>query len=96
MNWFYPLYWLDYVSIAIYNDHMKKKTVPAGQFKNSCLKLMDEVQKDGIPLVVTKRGKPVVEVVPASRMERTRRLLGTIIYEASDIFSTKEKWEAGN
>jgi prevent-host-death family protein len=82
------------MSMAIYNGHMKKKMVPAGQFKNSCLKLMDEVQKDGIPVVVTKRGKPVVEVVPAPRMERLRPLLGTVIYEAPDIFSTGEEWEA--
>ena len=86
--------WLDYLSMAIYNDHMKRKMIPAGQFKNSCLKLMDEVQKEGIPLVVTKRGKPVVEVVPAPRVEKPRRLLGTVLYEAPDIFSTGEKWEA--
>jgi prevent-host-death family protein len=68
--------------------------IPAGQFKNSCLKLMDEVQKDGISLVVTKRGKPVVEVLPARSAEKPRQLLGTVVYEAPDIFSTGEEWEA--
>lgn len=82
------------MAMAAYNSHMKHKTVPAGQFKNSCLKLMDEVQKEGIPIIVTKRGKPVVEIVPAPRMEKPIRLLGTVVYEAPDIFSTGEEWEA--
>ena len=82
------------MAMARYNSHMIRKMVPAGQFKNSCLKLMDEVQKEGVPLVVTKRGKPVVEVVPARKVEKLRRLLGTVVYEAPDIFSTGEEWEA--
>jgi prevent-host-death family protein len=40
------------------------KEIAAGQFKNQCLALMDEVQQTGEPLVVTKRGKPVVKLVP--------------------------------
>jgi len=40
------------------------KEIAAGQFKNQCLALMDQVQKTGEPLVVTKRGKPVVKLVP--------------------------------
>jgi len=43
------------------------KEIAAGQFKNQCLALMDEVQQTGEPLVVTKRGKPVVKVVPIIR-----------------------------
>ena len=45
------------------------KEIAAGQFKNLCLALMDQVQKTGEPLVVTKRGKPVVKVVPVVREE---------------------------
>lgn len=43
------------------------KEIAAGQFKNQCLALMDEVQQTGEPLVVTKRGKPVVKLVPIIR-----------------------------
>ena len=43
------------------------KEIAAGQFKNLCLALMDQVQKTGEPLVVTKRGKPVVKLVPIIR-----------------------------
>jgi prevent-host-death family protein len=73
---------------------MKQKTIGAGEFKNSCLKLMDEVQKSGIPLIVTKRGKPVVQVSPAPGQGKPQDLLGTVVYEAPHIFSTGEEWEA--
>lgn len=36
--------------------------VQASEFKAKCLALMDEVARTGQPLVVTKNGRPVVEV----------------------------------
>lgn len=38
--------------------------VQASEFKAKCLALMDEVAQTGQPLVVTKNGRPVVEVRP--------------------------------
>jgi prevent-host-death family protein len=54
------------------------KTIPAGEFKAKCLKLMDEVEKTGEELVITKRGKPVVKLVPAqsAAAEKHRSLIG--------------------
>ena len=75
---------------------MKLRSIPAGKFKDSCLKLMEEVHKHGIPLTVTKRGKPLVQVVPVREEGLSKGLLGTIIYEADDILSTGETWEADN
>lgn len=46
------------------------KSIPAGEFKARCLQVMDEVQRQGEPVVVTKRGKPVVKLVPAGRPAR--------------------------
>ncbi|HET9743176.1 MAG TPA: type II toxin-antitoxin system prevent-host-death family antitoxin [Terriglobales bacterium] len=42
----------------------KTRTIPAGIFKAKCLALMDEVQRKSESLVITKRGKPIVKVVP--------------------------------
>jgi prevent-host-death family protein len=42
------------------------KQIRASVFKARCLKIMNEVQSTGEPVVVTKRGAPVVQVVPAS------------------------------
>jgi prevent-host-death family protein len=72
----------------------KSYTVAAGAFKNSCLKLLDEVQKHGIPITVTKRGKAIARVVPVREEASPRTLVGTVTYEAEDIFSTDEAWEA--
>ena len=41
------------------------KHIPAGTFKARCLAVMKKVQATGEPVIVTKRGTPVVKVVPA-------------------------------
>jgi prevent-host-death family protein len=38
--------------------------IPAGQFKAQCLAVMDQVAQTGQPVIITKRGKPVVKLVP--------------------------------
>lgn len=39
-------------------------SIPAAVFKAECLKLMDEVARTGQPIVITKHGKPVAQLVP--------------------------------
>ena len=39
----------------------------ASVFKSRCLKVMDRVQATGEPVIVTKRGKPVVKAKPAEQ-----------------------------
>jgi prevent-host-death family protein len=39
------------------------RTVKAAEFKQTCLALMDEVERGGEPIVITKRGKPVAKLV---------------------------------
>ena len=41
------------------------KRMQASAFKTRCLTVMDDVQATGEPVIVTKRGKPVVKVIPA-------------------------------
>ncbi|PYV83515.1 MAG: type II toxin-antitoxin system prevent-host-death family antitoxin [Acidobacteria bacterium] len=41
------------------------KKMPAGKFKAQCLAVMDEVQQTGVPVLITKHGKPVAKLVPA-------------------------------
>jgi len=43
------------------------KTMAAGVFKAHCLAVMDEVQAKREAVVITKRGKPVVKIVPAEQ-----------------------------
>lgn len=42
------------------------KTVPAGEFKQTCLRLLDEVGASGEPIVITKRDKPVAQLTPVT------------------------------
>lgn len=58
---------------------MKKRTVPAAQFKAQCLGLLDEVEKTRRELVITKRGRPVARVVPLERATRRTPLGGRIL-----------------
>jgi prevent-host-death family protein len=40
------------------------KSMPAGEFKTRCLKVMDQVRATRQPVVITKRGRPVAKLVP--------------------------------
>jgi len=40
------------------------KRIAAGAFKVRCLSVIKEVQATGEPVVITKRGAPVVQVAP--------------------------------
>jgi prevent-host-death family protein len=42
------------------------KQMPAGDFKARCLAVMKKVQATGEPVIVTKRGAPLVKVVPVA------------------------------
>ena len=60
-----------------------QRRMAAGEFKAKCLSIMDEVQETGKPLVVTKRGKPVIKVVPITNGRKKKndifgRLKGVI------------------
>ena len=50
--------------MAISPIESSERTVPAGEFKTNCLRLMDEVQGTGTEIVVTKHRRPVVRVSP--------------------------------
>ena len=40
------------------------RTIKASEFKAKCLALLDEVERTGETLVITKKGKPVAQVTP--------------------------------
>lgn len=50
------------------------KRMPAGIFKARCLAVMKDVQATGEPVIVTRRGRPLVKLVPAEK--ETGGLLG--------------------
>jgi prevent-host-death family protein len=54
------------------------ETIAASEFKAKCLKIIDEVAESGRALVVTKKGVPVVRVMP---VRPKRSILGRGIGE---------------
>ena len=55
------------------------RQMAAGEFKAKCLAIMDEVYETGRPLVVTKRGEPVIEVFPArNRNKKKDSIIGRL------------------
>jgi prevent-host-death family protein len=55
----------------------KKRAISAGRFKARCLALLDRVAETHEIYVVTKRGKPIAEVVPV-RATQTKPLAGSV------------------
>ena len=50
--------------------------IPISKFKASCAAVIAGVAKTRRRVVITRRGKPVAEIVPPSRPKRTRSWLG--------------------
>jgi prevent-host-death family protein len=67
--------------------------ISAAEFKTNCLRLMDEVAKRRIPVVITKRGKPVAKLVPVDEgpvdlfgyMAGTIKICGDIVSPIDDV-----------
>jgi prevent-host-death family protein len=73
---------------------MATKSMNVSEFKAKCLKLVDELEPDG--LVLTKRGTPVARIVPI-RQRGSGHLVGRMkgrVEVLGDIFSTGEQWDA--
>ena len=61
-------------------DKSKKKiqVIAISKFKAECLSLLEEVSKTRTPLRVTRRGKPLADVIPASSEEGERSWIGSM------------------
>ena len=75
------------------------ETIDASDFKARCLAILDCVQATGERVVILKRGRPVAELLPASRSHAEYpqfELKGTVI-ETGDIVEpavSEEYWES--
>lgn len=72
------------------------RTVKASEFKAKCLALLDEVEQTGNRLTITKKGKPVADIVP--HKPEKRELIGLLkgrVEILGDIISPIDvEWEA--
>ena len=54
-----------------------EEMVPISKFKATCLSLLDQVKRTGQPIVVTKKGQPIAQVIPPPPPERPVSWLGS-------------------
>jgi prevent-host-death family protein len=75
---------------------LKSRRIGAAVFKARCLQLMDEVQRSGLEIVITKHRKPVARLVPARPKTRgfCGSLAGYAIGEGDIVGPTGVEWEA--
>jgi prevent-host-death family protein len=74
------------------------KTMPAGEFKARCLRVMEDVKKYRTPVVITKKGRAVAKLVPVDDpvtdpfgcMAGTAKIVGDIEAPVVDASA----WEA--
>ena len=66
----------------------------ASRFKSECLAILDQVERMGISVTVTKHGRPIARVVP---LEEARPTMGSVrlVAEADEAYyATGEHWKA--
>jgi prevent-host-death family protein len=64
--------------------------IAISKFKAKCLSLLEEVSKTKTPLRVTRRGKPIADVIPATSEAEERSWIGSLsgsVDIVSDIVS---------
>ena len=74
------------------------KTMGISQFKSHALKILDQVAKTQETIVITKRGKPLAQIVPYRNSDlkhQPGKLADTLVFE-KDIISPlgEEMWDA--
>jgi len=72
------------------------KTIPAGKFKDTCLKTLDEVAHTHTVVIITKRGQPVAKLVPYKKAAAKKPLAGSVLEEIGNPFGTGESWNANS
>ena len=76
---------------------MQQKTIMASTFKARCLALLDQVEIDRVPLVITKRGRAIARVVPmedAATGRSTMRSVRLVAESDAAYYGTDEAWDA--
>ena len=62
-------------------DHVRlsgMESIPVSKFKATCLAVVQRVKRTGRPVVITRFGEPVAEVVPPTRRRSEEAWLGVM------------------
>ncbi|NCC52537.1 MAG: type II toxin-antitoxin system prevent-host-death family antitoxin [Spartobacteria bacterium] len=71
--------------------------IAAGEFKATCLKLMDDLSQSNEKITITKRGKAVAQLIPMPE-DSDQSLFGylkdSVISYSNIMDPIEEKWDA--
>ncbi len=72
------------------------RTMAITNFKTNALRVLSEVSQRREPIVVTKRGKPIAEIIPYSGAKRQAGALASCFVFEKDVVSPlgAEDWNA--
>lgn len=90
--------YIDHGQLPWSNSTMEELSV--SRFKATCLAVLEKVRTTREPVLVTKRGEPIAEVVPVSRAGDEPRRLGVLIRRGAvvgDVIEPAvgpEEWES--
>ena len=70
------------------------ETLSVSEFKAKCLSVLQDVNKQKKRVIITKRGKPIAEVIPHESEDKEVPLEDTVVF-IGDIISpvAEEDWE---
>lgn len=81
------------------NSAMEMEKISISKFKATCLALLDRVKRTGQPILVTRKGEPVAQVLPPPAPEHpgpwlgsfaaSGRIVGDILAPALD----EDRWD---
>jgi prevent-host-death family protein len=74
----------------------QQRRIGAAQFKAHCLEILDDVERTGAEVTITKHRKPVARVVPAARARASicGSMKGQILYEGDVVSPVDVEWTA--
>ena len=72
------------------------RTIKASEFKAKCLKIMEEVASTGEPVLITKNGVPISQLIPARRRPDTLfgALKGSVSINGDIVGPVDNSWDA--
>ncbi len=75
-----------------------ERRMQAGKFKAECLRIMDEVNKSGRELVITKRNHPIAKLCPIddAHISLFGRMKGTVHIVGDIVEPVGEAWDANH
>ena len=83
--------------VYLFMTKKASESMPISEFKATCLAVLDRVHRTGTPIIITRRGEPIAEVIPPSTASAADGWLGTMrgtaTIEGDLVSPASAEWE---